>query len=809
MRVQRGMEPTMPAPGDDDGLSATMKRPLIRGDQHVEDPDATLVRLRVIQNSQEFGALLSRVNPSMDIPATQVPVESSSSRAVGNFMIQSIGRLYGYVVALFSVTITLWLMSPQIYGEYSTLLIYLSFFGILADGGISAISTREAAKYPEMLSKVLTSTLILKILFAAAAYGTGILILYLFMPYTPDVKQAGLMLSSAMFISTSTTAFDIVFWIRQQPRYLTLTEITQRNILFLGIIGAFALMQFWHLISLSQTQIFYYLIILNVLVHASPLFIKTWGIVREKALVFQFDHALSRYILLLSFPVGIVAILGQIHYRVDAVILSILKPTGTDVVTYNVAYRVLELVMIFLTLLASILFPIMAESSKRQYTVFQATVRRTLNICVIAVLPISALLCLLAPGIVYLLGSGKYQASALPLGILAISVLFTFFNTVYSNLAIIENRQRRLIWAMVINIIANVTLNLLVIPRFSYNGSAFATVVTECLGMLQTIFIANRTLKALPSLTAIGKALVAIGVMSAIILLGQRVMPIHNMDLLTMTMGVLGSLGYIVTIAMLRGIDPVLVQGLRRRIRLPQRLVTLLAPPEKVVTLTLGSETVSVIVLPSPDDQRVAETLASAMTQSLPPSEILLVEGGAYSDLGELQRDYPALRLIPAADINMGLANAAAAAKGRYLYFVRAGDILEPRALEQCVAMLRTSPQCALLFGQAVQRDMHYHVKQFFRPPYRRHAGVRDGQRDAAQLARHDFMPLGTVLVNRDVFIGLLRAIAPQPRSISLRDFWRQAAAQSPIAYLPEILLEIRDISGDSVPGDELAQSTL
>jgi len=79
---------------------------------------------------------------------------------------------------------------------------------------------------------------------------------------------------------------------------------------------------------------------------------------------------------------------------------------------------------------------------------------------------------------------GHYANSALTLQILIFATGVIFFSNIFNSTAVAINKQMSLVWPNVIFALANVVLNLILIPKLSYVGAAIATVITEFLVLL-------------------------------------------------------------------------------------------------------------------------------------------------------------------------------------------------------------------------------------------------------------------------------------------------------------------------------------
>src|SRR5262249_10635788 len=91
----------------------------------------------------------------------------------------------------------------------------------------------------------------------------------------------------------------------------------------------------------------------------------------------------------------------------------------------------------------------------------------------------------------------------------------------------------------------------------------------------------------------------------------------------------------------------------------------------------------------------------SALRQTVPPNEVIVVDDGSTDDPGAIVSRYPNVRLIQ--QPNQGLAAARntgwRAARGRYVVFLDADDRLLPEALASNLHRFEQRPNCAFVYG--------------------------------------------------------------------------------------------------------------
>lgn len=111
---------------------------------------------------------------------------------------------------------------------------------------------------------------------------------------------------------------------------------------------------------------------------------------------------------------------------------------------------------------------------------------------------------------------------------------------------------------------------------------------------------------------------------------------------------------------------------------------------------------VSIIIANYNYGQYLAEAIESALDQSWPNIEIVYVDDGSTDDSLEIASRYPITVLTQENQwVAAARNNAVEFAEGNFLFFLDADDILQPKAIEQCMQLMAASPQeVGYIYGQ-------------------------------------------------------------------------------------------------------------
>jgi len=174
-------------------------------------------------------------------------------------------------------------------------------------------------------------------------------------------------------------------------------------------------------------------------------------------------------------PLGFAAVAGVVYYRIDLWLLAVMSD-ATEVAQYSVSYRIID----FLIMPAGALAVVMIGSTARlDHRSAVAKADRMARMLCLGVLPAVALI-LSVPGPLLELGFGAgYGPGGDVLRILALAVPPSVAALAW--LPLVALRQKGLLSVTVSCLVANVALNLVLIPHIGAAGAGVATVAGQTL----------------------------------------------------------------------------------------------------------------------------------------------------------------------------------------------------------------------------------------------------------------------------------------------------------------------------------------
>ena len=129
-------------------------------------------------------------------------------------------------------------------------------------------------------------------------------------------------------------------------------------------------------------------------------------------------------------------------------------------------------------MIASASFPLMARLANKDNEKFKMVLEKTLEIFMMIGIPIAFGGVILADQIIPLVFGQAYLGAIPVFQILMIMLLVSFPLIVLINSIFVYNQQKKLVLANIFGVLANVTLNFFLIPKFGIIGATVATLIS-------------------------------------------------------------------------------------------------------------------------------------------------------------------------------------------------------------------------------------------------------------------------------------------------------------------------------------------
>jgi len=402
-----------------------------------------------------------------------------------NVLISSISKVFSTVLALVAVGFITRYLGKDGFGDYATVLAFLSFFSAISDLGLYQLSTREISHKGADESEIMSNIFTLRLLSSLVVFFLSPFLIFFF-PYSEAVKLGIIVISGSFVFSSGYQVLNGVFQKHLVMDKVAISELFGKVVQLLVVILAvkFSLGFGWIVASL----------LFNGMTNFILVYLWSRKYVRLK---FRFDFAYWKKFLITSYPVGIASVVVFIYFKMDTILLSMLK-TSSEVGIYNAAYKILENISFFPAMIMGLIFPIMAQNILIDKKRFVDISNKTFKVFVLAVFPLVVGTMFLSEGVINLIGGAGFAESANVLRILILALSMIFFSNFFNSVLIAGNMQKKLMYILGAAAVLNVTANLIFIPIYSYNAAAWISFLTEAVVSLLGWYLASKYLSYSP-----------------------------------------------------------------------------------------------------------------------------------------------------------------------------------------------------------------------------------------------------------------------------------------------------------------------
>lgn len=378
------------------------------------------------------------------------------------------------------------ILSVKSIGIYNFSNTYISYFTLLAGLGITTYAVREGSKYRDDYQKLnLFSNQIftINIISTIIAYILLIISLLIFKNLTNYVSCI-LIFSLQIFFTTLGTEW--IYTIYEDFSYITIRSI---------IFQIFSIILLFVLVKKPNDYLWYAGITVLASVGSNVLnYIHAKSFIEIKLIKKpRFDLHIKPILIIFASSVA-----TTLYVSSDTTILGLLKGDYA-VGIYSVAVKIYTMINGLINGLLTATIPrlsmLLGKGIVKKYN---DTLTKVINNISILVLPAAVGVIMLSKEVILIVAGPKYLNSILSLQIIVITLIFSIFSIVFTYCVLIPAKRERLVLRNTIIVgLANVVLNFIFIPLWSYDGASFTTVVSEIMIVTMDAWSARDIIKTI------------------------------------------------------------------------------------------------------------------------------------------------------------------------------------------------------------------------------------------------------------------------------------------------------------------------
>lgn len=371
------------------------------------------------------------------------------------------------------------------FGQYGFVLSVLVLLSVISDKGLNTYQSRQIAyiKDREVVGKLIGSSLIARVMILLLVIAIAFAISYLIDKPEP-VKLFMRFAAMAMGVNFLMGGFSSV--LLGYERFILYGILAMFTQLILTIFGFAALISGYGLLGIGIAHLASALIATTIVVIS----------VNKRVCRVSFSSKFSDSLAFLksSLPLIITAILMAVYYRVDFIMLSLM--VGDQAVGYyNSAYALVNGMLMVSTSFSAVILPRLTgyfnTDKESMHNVYQTGFKYLMYFGMAVALGIS----FIARPVYEFIYPESYLPGVISLKILIWALVLMFLNAIQSSYFIASNWKSWLMYITAAGATLNILLNLYLIPRYSYQGAALATLVSEFLTSVCFFVVIGREIK--------------------------------------------------------------------------------------------------------------------------------------------------------------------------------------------------------------------------------------------------------------------------------------------------------------------------
>ena len=385
-----------------------------------------------------------------------------------NAVLNAIKTIFSIIFPLVTFPYISRVLGVENIGIYNFSASVVSYFTLLAGLGINTYAIREGARYrnnKKKISDFCSEVFSINLISTLISY---VILLFCLTFFTKLHNDFFIILILSISIGFTTLGCEWIFNIYEEFGFITIRTIICQLIsvilMFIFVRNKDSLVQY-SLITLIATS--------------GSNFINMFARKKYCDIKFCFNSKMRRHLI----PILILfanSIAMTIYINSDVTILGLIS--GSYYVgLYSVATKVYTMLKSLLGALIVVSIPRLSSyigtRNKKQYSETSSII---LNSLITIAVPVMVGTFALSDKIVLLLSGKEYMPASTSLQILSIALLFSIFSWFYTSCVLVVNKQdRSVLKATTFAALANIILNVLLIPYFNQNAAAFTTALAE------------------------------------------------------------------------------------------------------------------------------------------------------------------------------------------------------------------------------------------------------------------------------------------------------------------------------------------
>lgn len=492
---------------------------------------------------------------------------STARKILSNTVAQFAGKISLAILGMLVVKICTRYLSVEDYGEYIIIYEFLAFFGITADLGLFTIAVREMSKEKADIPRLIGNILSLRTIFVFLSMIVASISIF-FIPKYADTKiPIGVVIASMTTVLTILNGTITSVLQTKLKMHIASIAVVVGKMVSLGFIFYIVFFGFPEYSEFS----FYLLIFAGTVGTLITTIITDYHVKKITPLVYRFDLSLWKEVLSKSLPYGIALFLNTIYFRVDSIMLSIIR-NPDEVGLYGVAMKTLEQFTVLPLYFMNSVLPVLTREIEAKSEKYKDIIKKSFSFLSMLSVPMVVATLILSKSIIYLVAAPKFVSnleigfygSDIALQLLIFTVLFQFLNVLFAFVLIALNRQTHLLFINAACVIFNLLGNALLIPVIGFRGAAITSVLSQFFVFVFNYLFSKKYLKFNLDYKTFIKTVFSALLMGLTLLIGQKILfeYIGHLDILPLIP--IGGFVYLLGLYLTKAVDKDTIKSFKK-----------------------------------------------------------------------------------------------------------------------------------------------------------------------------------------------------------------------------------------------------
>jgi O-antigen/teichoic acid export membrane protein len=391
------------------------------------------------------------------------------------------------------------------YGVYAFAFSFAEVYGVISDFGMSNLIIRDTSRDKRYLARYVGNILVVETVLSLIAF--GFLFVLVGAMNLPQEKAVIVYIAVISYVLTALAQIvRATFKAHEKMEYDAVLNIIQQSVTV--VLGILVLYFGYGLLALALAFVVGSLI--NLI---ASLALVSAKFTRPK---FAPSRRFLRYLGKEVPSFGLIVFFTLIYYDISTVLLSLIRGDAAAG-WFNAAYAMSVALTFLPAAFMGALFPVISTLHVSSKDLAKTVYNESFRYMVILGLPLAFGTTVLADKVIDIIYGAQFQNSIVVLQIVIWSITILFLNFVLTTTLTSINLQRVVMYATGLGVAVNITLNLLVIPGYSYVGASYVMIATELTTFCMCFYYASKNLYLIELPRLLSKPLVGSFVMAVVV----------------------------------------------------------------------------------------------------------------------------------------------------------------------------------------------------------------------------------------------------------------------------------------------------